>query len=191
MKLTTVGAPTPQVSETTVTRADAPKVLEYNWGGFDMRWELEAAGRRHAPDAVANIDRRFISMGAAGLAHLLRCAGSAARRSPHRPHRRSRRDEVRRLAAAERRVREAVRHGRSEVGVPVNWNSWIRQIHRWVSIAFTVTVIANFVALAQGGGMPPPWVTYSPLLPLALLLFTGLYMFVLPYAARWRSGRRA
>jgi len=41
MKLTTVGAPTPQVSETTVTRADAPKVLEYKWGGFDMRWELE------------------------------------------------------------------------------------------------------------------------------------------------------
>jgi hypothetical protein len=44
IKLTTVGAPTPQVSETTVTRADAPKVLEYNWGGFDIRWELEAIG---------------------------------------------------------------------------------------------------------------------------------------------------
>src|SRR5262249_19356302 len=57
-------------------------------------------------------------------------------------------------------------------------------------MAFTVTVIANFIALAQGGGMPPPWVTYSPLLPLALLLFTGLYRFVLPYATRWRSGRR-
>ena len=41
-----------------------------------------------------------------------------------------------------------------------------------------------------GGGMPPPWVTYSPLLPLALLLFTGLYLFVLPYATKWRSGRR-
>ena len=38
--------------------------------------------------------------------------------------------------------------------------------------------------------MPPPWVTYSPLLPLALLLFTGLYMFALPYATKWRSGRR-
>ena len=75
-------------------------------------------------------------------------------------------------------------------GGPLNWNYWIRQIHRWVSIAFTVTVIANFVALAQGGGMPPPWVTYSPLLPLALLLFTGLYLFVLPYAAKWRSRRR-
>ena len=71
-----------------------------------------------------------------------------------------------------------------------NWNNWIRQIHRWLSIAFTVTVIANFVALAQRRGMPPPWVTYSPLLPLALLLFTGLYMFVLPHATKWRSGRR-
>jgi hypothetical protein len=69
----------------------------------------------------------------------------------------------------------------------LNWNKWVRQIHRWLSIAFTVTVIANFVALAQG--KPPAWVTYSPLLPLALLLFTGLYLFVLPYATK-RSGRR-
>ena len=70
-------------------------------------------------------------------------------------------------------------------------SSSIRQIHRWVSIIFTATVIANFVALgALRGGTPPPWVTYSPLPPLALLLFTGLYMFVLPYAARRRSGRR-
>ena len=73
----------------------------------------------------------------------------------------------------------------------MKWNQWIRQTHRWVSIAFTVTVIANFVALAQGSGMPPPWITYSPLPPLALLLFTGLYMFVLPYAIRRRSGRRS
>ena len=71
----------------------------------------------------------------------------------------------------------------------MNWNSWIRQVHRWVSIAFTVTVTANFIALAQRSGTPPPWVTYSPLLPLALLLFSGLYLFVLPYAARRRSGR--
>ncbi len=74
----------------------------------------------------------------------------------------------------------------------MNWHIWIRQIHRWVSIAFTLTVIANFIALARSGdGMPPPWVTYSPLLPLALLLFTGLYLFVLPYAMKRRSGRRA
>jgi len=69
-------------------------------------------------------------------------------------------------------------------------NVWTRQIHRWMSIAFTVTVIANFIALSRGGGMPPPWITYSPLPPLAFLLFTGLYLFALPYAIRWRSGRR-
>jgi hypothetical protein len=72
----------------------------------------------------------------------------------------------------------------------VNWNVWIRQFHRWVSIAFTVTVIANFVAMGVGkGAMPPPWITYSPLPPLFLLLFSGLYLFVLPYAAKRRSGR--
>ena len=65
--------------------------------------------------------------------------------------------------------------------------NWVRQIHRWLSIAFTVTVIANFIALSQG--QPPAWVTYSPLFPLALLLFSGLYLFVLPYTTRWRSGR--
>ena len=70
----------------------------------------------------------------------------------------------------------------------MNANLLVRQTHRWVSIAFTVTVIANFVAMSQG--QPPAWVTYSPLLPLALLLFTGLYLFVLPYATRWRSERR-
>jgi len=74
----------------------------------------------------------------------------------------------------------------------VNWNGAIRQVHRWVSIAFTVTVIANFIALARGSGAPPPpWVTYSPLLPLALLLFSGLYLFMLPYTTRWRGGKRA
>ena len=72
----------------------------------------------------------------------------------------------------------------------MNWNKWVRQTHRWLSIAFTLTVIANFVALAAGTGQPPAWVTYSPLLPLALLLFSGLYMFALPYATKWRSGRR-
>jgi hypothetical protein len=72
----------------------------------------------------------------------------------------------------------------------MKWNSSIRQIHRWLSIVFTVTVVANFIALAQGGGMPPPWITYSPLPPLALQLFTGLYLFMLPYAARWRSGKQ-
>jgi len=70
----------------------------------------------------------------------------------------------------------------------MNWNQWVRQIHRWVSIAFTAAVIAAFVALAQKE--PVVWVSYLPLGPLALLLFTGLYMFVQPYATRWRSGGR-
>ena len=73
----------------------------------------------------------------------------------------------------------------------MNWHERIRQTHRWLAVAFTVTVIANIVVMAQGGGMPPPWVTYSPLLPLALLELTGLYMFVLPYATRWRRRQRA
>lgn len=70
----------------------------------------------------------------------------------------------------------------------MSWSKWVRQIHRWLSIVFTLTVIVNFVAMSRG--QPPAWVTYSPLFPLALLLFTGLYMFVLPYAARWRSVKR-
>jgi cellulose synthase/poly-beta-1,6-N-acetylglucosamine synthase-like glycosyltransferase len=75
--------------------------------------------------------------------------------------------------------------------VPLSWNKWVRQTHRWVSIAFTVAVIVNIVVLAVGkGAQPPPLVTYSPLLPLFLLLLTGLYLFVLPYTARWRSGAR-
>src|ERR1700740_1502111 len=64
--LTTVGAPTPQVSETTVTRADSPRVLEYKWGGNDIRWELEAFSGGTRLTLWHNIDRRFISMGAAG-----------------------------------------------------------------------------------------------------------------------------
>ena len=66
VKLTTVGAPTPHVTETTVTRADAPRALEYNWGGFEMRWELEGSGGGTRLTLWTNIDRRFISMGAAG-----------------------------------------------------------------------------------------------------------------------------
>jgi hypothetical protein len=70
----------------------------------------------------------------------------------------------------------------------MNWNKWVRQTHRWLSIAFTLTVIANFVAMARG--TPPAWVTYSPLLPLALLLLSGLYLFVLPYTSKQRSGQQ-
>lgn len=66
VKLTTVGAPALHVTDTTVTRADAPNVLEYNWGGFDMRWRLEAVDGGTRLTLWTNIDRRFISMGAAG-----------------------------------------------------------------------------------------------------------------------------
>jgi uncharacterized protein YndB with AHSA1/START domain len=64
VKLTTVG--TPQVTETNVTRAEAPKVLEYTWGGFDMRWQLEEVGGGTRLTLWTNIDRRYIAMGAAG-----------------------------------------------------------------------------------------------------------------------------
>ena len=67
----------------------------------------------------------------------------------------------------------------------MNWSHWIRQFHRWVSIAFTLAVLANFAAMTQGP--PPAWITYSPLLPLFLLLFSGLYLFVLPYLVKRRQ----
>jgi cellulose synthase/poly-beta-1,6-N-acetylglucosamine synthase-like glycosyltransferase len=68
-------------------------------------------------------------------------------------------------------------------------SQWIRQLHRWLSILFTATVIANFAAMTQG--TPPAWITYSPLVPLFLLLFSGLYMFFLPYARKWRGAANA
>lgn len=68
-------------------------------------------------------------------------------------------------------------------------NGAIRQAHRWLAIIFTTTVIANFVAMALG--QPPAWIVYSPLLPLFLLMFSGLYMFALPDVGGRRHGRRA
>ena len=67
VNLTTVGAPNPTVTETQVKRADAPKLLEYNWGGQDLRWQLEPLGAGGTRLTLwHNIDRRFIAMGAAG-----------------------------------------------------------------------------------------------------------------------------
>jgi uncharacterized protein YndB with AHSA1/START domain len=66
VKLTTVGAPVPRVTETRVTRADAPERLEYNWGDFHMRWELEASDGGTRLTLWTNIGHRFIAMGAAG-----------------------------------------------------------------------------------------------------------------------------
>ena len=68
-------------------------------------------------------------------------------------------------------------------------NRLIRQVHRWFSIAFVAGVIAYILAMRHG--QPPGWMGVFPLLPLILLLVTGLYLFVLPYAVRARSGRRA
>ena len=70
----------------------------------------------------------------------------------------------------------------------MSWNTWIRRTHRWLSIVFTATVLANFAAMTRG--QLPAWVTYSPLFPLFLLLLTGLYLFTLPYVAGRRSAQR-
>lgn len=67
----------------------------------------------------------------------------------------------------------------------MGWNKWIRKFHRWMSIAFTLTVIVTTIALAQAE--PIVWVSYVPLAPLALLFVTGLYLFVLPYFAKGRK----
>ncbi|RUL99336.1 hypothetical protein [Rhizobium chutanense] len=68
----------------------------------------------------------------------------------------------------------------------MNWNNWLRQIHRWLWVAFTVAVILNIIAFVREKSTV--WVGLLALLPLGLLLVAGLHLFVLPYAARW-SGR--
>jgi heme A synthase len=67
----------------------------------------------------------------------------------------------------------------------MNWNKWSRQIHRWVSVIFTVAVTVNFVAVLQGKYSRP--LGLFAVFPLALLFVTGLYLFVLPYAGKWRN----
>ena len=64
-------------------------------------------------------------------------------------------------------------------------NKWIRQIHRWLSIAFTLAVIAVFISMTTE--KPPMWINFVPLPPLFLLLFSGLYLFALPYFSKGRS----
>ena len=71
----------------------------------------------------------------------------------------------------------------------MNWNKGIRQTHRWLSIAFTVIVIIVTI-FAMRPEPPAEWIYYLPLPPLFLLLFTGLYLFALPYVAKGRSERR-
>ena len=69
----------------------------------------------------------------------------------------------------------------------MNWNKWIRQTHRWLSMAFTMAVIVNIIAIAEKKYTNP--VGLLAVVPLALQFFTGLYLFVLPYAAKWRARR--
>jgi hypothetical protein len=64
----------------------------------------------------------------------------------------------------------------------MNWNAWIRQTHRWLSIAFTLAVIANIGLLVMNSSQT--WVGVAALVPLIPLLATGLYMFALPYLGR-------
>ena len=70
----------------------------------------------------------------------------------------------------------------------MNWSKWVRQTHRWLSIIFTVAIIINGVAVVRGKYNAK--LGLSAVAVLALLFFTGMYLFVLPYATRWRSGRR-
>jgi hypothetical protein len=69
----------------------------------------------------------------------------------------------------------------------MNWSAWIRQIHRWLSIIFTIGFLVNLVAWMTA--KPPIWLGLFVLIPLIFLLATGLYLFALPYAVKW-SGRR-
>ena len=66
VNLSTVGTPQPHVAETEVTRADAPRLLEYKWGDIEMRWNLEPEGQGTRLTLHTKIDRRYIAMGAAG-----------------------------------------------------------------------------------------------------------------------------
>ena len=80
-----------------------------------------------------------------------------------------------------------MRFDSSSEEAPLNWNKWIRQIHRWLSVAFTVAVIVNIVAVVRDDYAT--WVGLLAVAPLALLLPTGLYLFALPYAAKWGARR--
>ena len=71
----------------------------------------------------------------------------------------------------------------------MNWSVWIRQFHRWLSIAFTLAVAVNFIAVSRKA--ETFWIGLLALVPLFLLLFSGLYMFALPYVGSWRAAKSA
>ncbi|MCB0100366.1 MAG: hypothetical protein KDE46_31775 [Caldilineaceae bacterium] len=75
----------------------------------------------------------------------------------------------------------------------MNWNKWVRQSHRWLSVVFTLFVLVNIVVniFAAEQEQLVLWIGLTTLLPLFLLLFTGIYLFVLPYLGKRRSGQRA
>jgi FtsH-binding integral membrane protein len=73
----------------------------------------------------------------------------------------------------------------TKTGERMNWNAWIRQVHRWLAITFTLIVALIFIVLAFAE--PPMWLYYTPLPFLFLLMFSGLYMFFLPYVVRRRA----
>ena len=85
-----------------------------------------------------------------------------------------------------RYFREAPSTGQRSERRESPWSGWIRQLHRWLAILFTLTVAANFLAMT--GGQPPAWITCLPLPPLFLMLLSGLYMFALPYVAKRGRG---
>ena len=116
-----------------------------------MRWELNPLGGGTRLTLWTNIDRRFISMGAAGW-HI--CFDVLDRLLSETPIGRMVGPETMKFDGWQR-LNARVRQSSSVLkrqGAHSELELWIRQTHRWVSIAFTVTVIANFVALAQGGG---------------------------------------
>ncbi len=67
-------------------------------------------------------------------------------------------------------------------------NVKVRQLHHWVSALLSVIVAGIFLTLAIGKE-PAAWVYYLPLLPLAFLMLSGIYLFILPYTARRSRGR--
>jgi heme A synthase len=71
----------------------------------------------------------------------------------------------------------------------MNWNKWMRQFHRWLSVALTVAILVNGVAVLQGRYTNR--LGLMAVAPFALLFLSGLYLFLLPYAAKWRSAQRA
>lgn len=72
-------------------------------------------------------------------------------------------------------------------GETLNWSKWVRQLHRWLSIAFTLVVVFDGVAVVER--RYTNWMGLLAVGVLALMFFTGMYLFVLPYVTKWRRGR--